>query len=120
MAKRLLSLYNVPDDERAEVIELLEKHHIAHYETHPGFFGITPGGIWLAHTEDDDLAKQYLDNYQRERQVRARAQWQDQVQQGKVGGFWFSLKSNPLGMLSALVIIILALLMSLLPFMWLG
>ena len=47
MAKLLLNLRNVPDDEADDVRALLDEHDIAYYETSPGFWNISLGGIWV-------------------------------------------------------------------------
>ncbi len=47
MAKLLLNLRNVPDDEADDLRALLDEHDIAYYETSPGFWNISLGGIWV-------------------------------------------------------------------------
>ncbi|MCX7033145.1 MAG: DUF6164 family protein, partial [Arenimonas sp.] len=48
MAKLLLNLRNVPDDEADEVRDLFVTHAIDVYETKPSLWGVSAGGIWLA------------------------------------------------------------------------
>lgn len=72
MKKRLLlNLRYVPDDEREEVLSLLDEHHIEHYVTPAGPFGISAGGIWVTHREDVDRAWALFDEYQANRALRA-------------------------------------------------
>ncbi|MFO7288296.1 MAG: DUF6164 family protein, partial [Gammaproteobacteria bacterium] len=52
MAKLLLNLRGVPDDEADEIRALLEEHGIAFYETPPSRWGVSAGGIWLRRRED--------------------------------------------------------------------
>ena len=47
MAKLLLNLRNVPDDEADEVRALLNDRGIDFYETPPSFWGVSAGGLWL-------------------------------------------------------------------------
>ena len=47
MAKLLLNLRHVPQDEADEVRELLSTNGIDYYETRPSLWGISAGGIWL-------------------------------------------------------------------------
>ena len=54
MAKLLLNLRNVPDDEADEVRGWLKESGIEHYETTPGSWGISSGGIWIR--EDAQIA----------------------------------------------------------------
>ena len=55
MAKLLLNLRHVLDDEADDVRAFLDASDIAYYETSPGFWNISLGGIWIR--DDDDLAE---------------------------------------------------------------
>lgn len=74
MAKLLLNLRNVPDDELADVRTMLETNRIDFYETQPSRWGISYGGVWVTHDEDIAEAKRLMAIYQGERQVRVRAE----------------------------------------------
>src|SRR5690606_3754815 len=74
MAKLLLNLRNVPDDEADDVRAFLAAARIEHYETRPGPFGISAGGIWLREDEDVPRAKRLRAEYQHERAIRIRAE----------------------------------------------
>jgi hypothetical protein len=76
MPHLLLNFRGVPEDEIEEVRDLLAKYHFPVYETRPGPFGISAGGIWLPDDADLANAKRLLADYQRERQARARAEWE--------------------------------------------
>lgn len=73
MSKLLLNLRNVPDDEADDVRGFLDANRIDHYDTPPGPFGISAGGIWIRDTHDLPRAKQLMADYQRERLARVRA-----------------------------------------------
>ena len=47
MAKLLLNLRNVPEDEADEVRAWLKENSLAFYETQPSPWGISGGGIWI-------------------------------------------------------------------------
>ena len=64
MAKLLLNLRNVPDDEADEVRGWLKDSGIEFYETEPSSWGISSGGIWIR--EDADLGQGLMAEYQRE------------------------------------------------------
>lgn len=82
MAKLLLNLRHVPEDEANDVCEFLTANRIDFYQTPVSTFGISAGGIWLR--DDDDLprAKRLMADYQRDRQARVRAE----VAQARVDG----------------------------------
>ncbi|KAF1720867.1 DUF6164 family protein [Pseudoxanthomonas wuyuanensis] len=110
MRKLLLNLRNVPDDEAAEVRELLKRHEIAFYETQPSPWGVSAGGIWLQDGADFPRAKPLLDAYQAERATRARAEHAEALREGRAETFFGQLRQKPLyvlGMLAAVVAILL-------------
>ena len=47
MAKLLLKMRLVPDDEAADVRAMLDAARIPWYETEPSRWGISHGGIWV-------------------------------------------------------------------------
>jgi hypothetical protein len=115
MAKLLMSLRHVPADEAEEVRELLRRHGVSFYETPPGRWGISAGGIWLHPGEDAGQARALLDAYQRERQARARMEREERRARGEEESFHTRLKQNPLGTLLRLAGIILVLYLFTLP-----
>ena len=96
MAKLLLNLRNVPDDEADDVRALLDAHRIAFYETRPNHWGVSAGGIWV--TEDDAFAeaKRLMGEYQQQRGARARAEYADAKRAGTAETFLMSLRAEPL------------------------
>lgn len=84
MAKRLLNLRDVPDDESEEVRALLEAHAIEFYETPPSRWGISMGGIWLSRDGDYPRARDLLDDYQADRARRMRADYAARQRRGEV------------------------------------
>jgi hypothetical protein len=82
MPTLLLNLRNVPEDEADEVRELLERHHIAFYETPPSRWGISMGGIWVGDDDQAAHARHLLDDYQHERARRARAEYEQNKRAG--------------------------------------
>ncbi|WP_454830430.1 DUF6164 family protein [Pseudoxanthomonas wuyuanensis] len=118
MSKLLLNLRNVPDDEAAEVRELLKRHDIAFYETQPSPWGISAGGIWLHEKTDLVRAKPLLDAYQAERATRARAEHAAALREGRAETFIGQLKRKPLHMLGLLAAAVFILLLTLaLPYL---
>ncbi len=116
MAKLLLNLRYVPDDEAAEVRELLDRHGIACYETRPSRWGISAGGIWLRNNDDADRAGQLMADYQRTRQSRARAAFAEAQRAGEVPTLMELARQQPLRVVGLIAAIALVLAVSAIPF----
>jgi hypothetical protein len=95
MSRLLLNLRNVPDDEADDVRAMLDAHGIAFYETRPGMWGVSGGGIFV--TEDAAIAeaKRLMADYQRQRQARARAEYDAARRAGTAETFWTVLRAEP-------------------------
>ena len=106
MAKLLMNLRHVPDDESDEICALLEERRIEFYLTAANRWGISAGGIWLKNDEDLELARELLAEYQLERQQRA----QDVP----------TIPKSPLVILAYLAVIAFILYLSIQPFLNLG
>lgn len=115
MARLLMSLRHVPSDEAEEVRALLLGQGVEFYETPPGKWGISPGGIWLHAAEDLPRARALLDDYQRERQARVRHDWEEKRRKGEADTLRRRLKQRPLGVLLRLAGIVLVLYLFALP-----
>ena len=115
MSKLLLNLRNVPDDEADDVRAMLDTHAIAFYETRPSIWGISGGGIFV--TEDAEIveAKRLMADYQRQRQTRARAEYEAAVRDGTAGTFWSVLRAEPARVLLTVLGILFALALVALP-----
>lgn len=115
MARLLLNLRNVPDDEADDVCAMLDAAGIAYRETPPGPFGISAGGIHVCDDADMDRARRLMDDYQATRRSRARAEYAAAVREGRAGSFWTVLRDDPLRVLAKLLAIVLLLAMLALP-----
>lgn len=115
MSKLLLNLRNVPDDEADDVRAMLDTHAIAFYETRPGPWNISVGGIWV--TEDAAIveAKRLMAEYQLERGNRARAEHAAAVRDGTAETFWSVLRAEPARVLLTVLGILFALALVALP-----
>jgi hypothetical protein len=109
MAKLLLNLRNVPDDEADDVRAFLDEHGIAWYETSPGFWNISLGGIWVREDGDVAQAKRLMAEYQAQRGERVRAENEAARRDGTLGNFWTVLREEPARVLLALFGILFAL-----------
>lgn len=115
MAKLLLNLRNVPDDEADDVRALLDDHEIAYYETSPGFWNISLGGIWVREDAAFAEAKRVMAEYQAQRAARVRAENEAARRDGTAGTFMTVLRNEPLRVLSAVLGIIFAIALVALP-----
>lgn len=117
MAKLLLNLRNVPDDEADEVRDLFVTHAIDMYETKPSLWGVSAGGIWLANAAQLDEAQRLLAEYQTQRAAGARAEREAAVREGRASSTWSNLRENPRQAVVAVVGIVLMLAIVTLPFL---
>ena len=95
MAKLLLNLRNVGDDEYADVCTLLDQHGIAWYRTEPSPWGISNGGLWLREDADHPRAKALMAEYQAERGPRIRAEREQALRDGTAETFGGLFRRRP-------------------------
>lgn len=117
MAKLLLNLRNVPDDEADDVRALMRDNLVQTYETRPSNWGISAGGIWLSEDADYSRAKALMDAYQARRGADARAQRQQALASGTAETFGALLRRRPLFVLATLVGMLVIASLVLLPFL---
>ncbi|AWH32751.1 DUF6164 family protein [Stenotrophomonas sp. SAU14A_NAIMI4_8] len=117
MAKLLLNLRNVGDDEYADVCTLLDQHGIAWYRTEPSPWGISNGGLWLRDDADQPRAKALMADYQAERAPRIRAEREQALRDGTAETFGSVLRRRPLFVALVLLGMAGAAALVLLPFM---
>lgn len=115
MAKLLLNLRNVLDDEADDVRAFLDEHGIAYYETSPGFWNISLGGIWVREDGDFPEAKRLMAEYQAQRGARVRAENEAARRDGSLGSVWTVLRNEPVRVLLAVLGILFALALVALP-----
>jgi len=120
VAVLLFNLKNVPDDEAADVRELLSQHNIVFYETPAGKWGISVGAIWLNDDVQLDDATHLIEKYQRDRSHHARSEYKRLQQEGGVERIMDRLKQSPVLFVLYLVIISLIVYFSVAPFLYLG
>ncbi len=95
MARLLLNLRYVPEDEVADVRAFLDAAGLEWYQTRPSPFGISQGGIWLRNNDDLPEAKRLMADYQRERQARARAERARAEREGTAETFADIVRADP-------------------------
>jgi len=112
----LLNLRGVPEDELQEIRDLLNGHDIDFYETPAGNWGISSPGLWLRGEQRAAEARALLDDYQRQRSLRVRAEYQELQQQGRAERLIDRLWFDPLRFLFYVAVIVLVLYVSIGPF----
>lgn len=117
MAKLLLNLRNVPDDEADEVRALLAARGIDYYETRPSLWGVSAGGIWLAQATQEADARRCLADYQAERLAGAREAREADRRAGRLPGTWAGMRAQPRQAVAAVIGILLMLAVATLPFL---
>lgn len=116
----LFKLRNVPEDEADEIRELLEKNHFDFYETPAGRWGISAGGFWLRDESQLENGKRLIEQYQKERQVRARQEYQRMKEAGELDTFFKRIKQHPVAVLMLILMIAFVLYFSVSPFLDIG
>lgn len=95
MALLLFSLRQVPDDEAADIRELLEENHIDFYETNAGNWGISMPAIWLRDEQQHEQARLLINEYQELRRVTIQEEYARLKQAGESDTFFKNLLRYP-------------------------
>lgn len=109
MSILLFKLSLVPYDEAQDIRDLLDENKIDYYETSAGILGFSMPGLWLQDEMQLEKARALIDDYQRQRQSRAREDYQNRVEMGQSRSVIDIFKESPLrfiGYLFAIAIII--------------
>lgn len=116
MSKLLIKLRHAPEDEIQEIRGLLQKHHIAFYETQAGPWGVSAPGIWLKSEHQYDRAKALLADYEEQRFRDKRAEYESLRSAGRHRTFLQNLKENPVQIILYSLVAGLVLYFSISPF----
>ena len=120
MAVQIFRLRNVPDDEAEEIRELLSHHHIDHYETPAGNWGISMPAIWINNDEQHELAKSLIKEYQAERLIKARNEYKQAKRDGIKPTIFSEMLENPLHFILYFGFVAVILYFSIKPFLNFG
>jgi hypothetical protein len=116
MVRQLLKLRNVPEDELAEIYELLEAHEVDFYETSAGNWGISMPALWLRNDEDYSRVRVLLDEYSEQRYQRTREEYEYLKQTGKARTFMDIARESPIKVALYLAIVFVLIYFSIAPF----
>ena len=116
MSKQLMRLRDVSEDEYNEVIALLEEHGLEYYETSAGNWGISMPALWIKNEDQYDQAFELFDQYQQQRSVRIRAEYEEMKARGELPTMWDRFLAAPGAFFFYLLAILAILYISVAPF----
>lgn len=120
MAVLLMKTRLMPDDELAEVAQLLDEHELAFYATTAGAWGISMPALWLVDATRLPEAKALLENYALQRQSQARDLYEALKESGRQRTFFDMLIENPARVISYLAVVAALVYFSITPFLHMG
>jgi hypothetical protein len=80
VAKKVYDTNWASSEEISDILALLQRHGISHYETPKGVFGFSLGAIWVESDSDYDAARQIIEEYDKARSLRVRQQHESAAQ----------------------------------------
>lgn len=117
MPKLLMNLRNVPDDEAADVREMLNAQRIEFYETRPSIWGVSAGGIWVTEDAAFAHARRAMDDYQQQRSAHARSAYAAARRAGTADTFLTVLRAEPVRVVLSVLGILVVLGLVALPYL---
>ncbi len=120
MPVQLFKLRGVPDDEAEDIRELLARNEIDYYETPAGNWGISMPALWL--NDDTQLAKaqRLIEQYEDDRVVRLREEYDRLEKEGKSKTIIGGIKEHPVRFIIYSAIIAAVIYLSTKPFLAIG
>ncbi len=76
MAKKVYDTNWASSEEVSDIVALLQRHAIPHYETPRGVFGLSTGAIWVKDDSDYETARHIIEEYDKARALRVREQYE--------------------------------------------
>ena len=120
MSAILFKLRGVPEDEAEELRDLLAKNELDYYETSAGRWRLGVAAIWLVDEAQLGRAKKLIQEYQSERSLRIRSEYEKLKREGKLETILDRMKREPIQFIFYLAVIFLVAYFSIKPFMDIG
>jgi len=112
----LFKLQNVPDDEAADIRDLLADNDVYFYETHAGFWRLGVDGLWLPDNTHLERARELIKSYQEERTATQKKVYAELVEQGQAPTLWQNFLLSPLRFVLLILAVFFILTLTLAPF----
>lgn len=112
-----MKLRYVPDDELAEIQDLLEQHELAYYATSAGNWGISLPALWLVEESELERARTVLEDYGKQRQSSSQALYEAMKASGSQRTVMDIVRENPLRFVLYIAIVFVTGYISLMPFL---
>ena len=116
----LFKLKDVPDDEAADVRDLLTDNDIYFYETHAGFWRWGIDALWLPDDTHVERARELIRAYQSERTANQQKIYAELVEQGQAPTLWQNFLLSPLRFIVLIIAVFFVLTLTLAPFGFMG
>ncbi len=116
MSILIFRLNDVPEDEAADIRDLLHTHGFDFYETDAGRWGISVAAIWLRDESQVEQARRLIDEYQHSRQARVQGEYETLRNSGRHETVLMRIRRDPIRFLLYLGAIAAILYLSLMPF----
>ncbi len=116
MAVLVFRLRNVPEDEADDIAALLDGAGIEWYATDAGNWGIAMPGVWVSADADAPRARELIEDYQRARGERLRAEQAARRDAGHLPTLASRLRERPLASLALVAFCAFVLYVSIEPF----
>lgn len=107
----------MPEDEMQEIRDLLDEHTLKYYETPTGNWGVSMPSLWLVDEQEFDKAKDLLANYQQQRYITAREEYNQLKERGEHDTLIKRLFREPLAVLFYAIAIFSVIYLTLYPFL---
>ncbi len=117
MSALLFKLRHVPEDEAEAVRTLLNTNNIEWYETNAGNWGISMPGIWSNNEHQVADAIALIEQYQQERTIAQRSEYEKQKQLGQQVTLTQRLLQHPLQSAAIVIFCAFVLFVSIHPFL---
>lgn len=116
MPVMLFKLRGVPEDEADEVRAVLTELNIDFYETPADRWGVSMPGIWLKDDDRLEQARQAIDDYQQQRVLKVREEYEQLKKSGQAETFLSRIRHRPLLVLMFIVMLAFVMYFFLTPF----
>ncbi|MDQ7049131.1 MAG: DUF6164 family protein [Enterobacterales bacterium] len=116
MSKLLFKLNQVPDDEAADIRQLLTDNEFEFYETDSGRWGLGFAAVWLEQGQSFEQARALIDQYQQERSQKLRDNLQSEKEQGKQISKFEAFSQTPIRSSVLLIFAVLLAYFTVIPF----